>query len=141
VLSLGFDDLRTRDLRLQRRDILWSRRVLEKENDEVLRIQLRFFAKRVLPDDALPFIDCADMEIGLESETLYGLHFQIALELGAESRPAFEHEIAALKHRPDVLEAKLREKVAEVGHANLTVSSDIDPSQQGDMRGRNRRAR
>src|SRR5258705_11960832 len=107
----------------------------------MLRIPLRFLSKRVLPDDAFPFLDRADMEIGFEGEALYGFHFQKALELSAKARPALEHEIAALKHGPDIIEAKLSQEVAEIGHPDLPMPANVDAPQQCDVRGRSRWAR
>src|SRR5258705_11396297 len=104
----------------------------------MLRIPLRFLSKRVLPDDAFPFLDRADMEIGFEGEALYGFHFQKALELSAKARPALEYEIVALKHGPNVIEAKLSQEVAEIRHSNLAMPPNVDAPQLSCVRGRSR---
>src|SRR5258705_2253187 len=107
----------------------------------MLRIPLRFLSKRVLPDDAFPFLDRADMEMGFEGEAIYGFHFQKAVELSDKARPALEHEIAGLKHGPDIIEAKLSQEVAEIGHPDLAMPANVDAPQQCDVRGRSRWAR
>src|SRR2546423_8236997 len=141
VLSLGFDDLRAGDLRLKQCDVFLSRRVFQKQDDEMPRIALGLLAKRILPDDALPFFDRAGIDVDLERETLRGFHLEVALQLRAETRSASEYEVSALEKGFHVVETQLREKVTEIGHADHTMSADVDSPQQRDVRSRRRRRR
>ena len=52
---------------------------------------------------------------------------------GARPRPALEHEVAALKERPDVIESELREKIAQVGHADAAMAAHVYSAEQRDV--------
>jgi hypothetical protein len=118
---------------LKRDNIFGARRTLEEHDDQVPGIQLRFLPKRVLPDNAFPFFGRAHEKIDLDAELLLRFRFQKALELRTRPRSASEHDVSALEERSDVIESKLREEVAQVGHADAAVSADVDGAEQRDM--------
>src|SRR2546427_8745919 len=96
-------------------------------------VALGFLAEGVACDDRFPFFCGADEEVRLKSEALLGLHFEQAFQLRARSRVTSKDEIAALQQRSSVHATQLREKVAQVSHGDLLVTTDIDAPEKGQV--------
>jgi len=56
-----------------------------------------------------------------------------SFQLGAGAHLTLENEIAALQQRPRISETQISEELAEVGHADLPVTADIDAADECDV--------
>jgi len=125
-------DLGTGDGSLQRVHVLRVGRVLQEHYHQVRRVALRLSGERGALDHCSPLLPTAHKEVRFEAQPFLCLHFEQSLELGAGSPIAPKHEVASLEQRPNVAEAEPGDEVAQVGHRDRVVSTEIDGAEQGD---------
>jgi len=118
---------------LKRGDILGARGTLEQHDDEARRSSSASFENGFCLIMLFHSSGARTKKSISIPKRFHRFSLQETLQLRTGPRSAPEHDIATLKQRSGVIEPKLREKVAQVGHTDAAVAADVDAAEEGDM--------